>query len=70
VRWVEICKAETSRLSGPKLENVSIRDKLRLIHAVIKRIDYDGASGRVTSIFKPIDPNSCSEATTKDLSES
>ena len=50
-------------------ESMTARDQLRLIQAVIKRIDYDGASGRVTIIFNPVDSTSISEATTKDLSE-
>jgi site-specific DNA recombinase len=50
-------------------ESMTTRDQLRLIQAVIKRIDYDGASGRVTIIFNPIDSDSCSEATTRNLSD-
>ena len=50
-------------------ESMTTRDQLRLIQAVIKRIDYDGASGRVTIIFNPVDSTSSSEATTKDFSE-
>lgn len=50
-------------------ESMTTRDQLRIIQAVIKRIDYDGASGRVTIIFNPVNPDSSSEATSKDLSE-
>lgn len=50
-------------------ESMTLRDQLRLIQAVIKRIDYDGTSGRVTIIFNPIDSTSGCDVTIKDLSD-
>jgi hypothetical protein len=50
-------------------ESMTNRDQLRLFQAVRERIDYDGASIRVTIILNPTDSTTCSKATTKDLSE-
>ncbi len=48
---------------------MTLRDQIRLINMVVKRVDYDGESGRVTITFHPIGGKSQSEHAAKDLSQ-
>ena len=35
----------------PIWESMTLRDQIRLVQVVIKQVDYDGESGRVTITF-------------------
>ncbi len=48
---------------------MTLRDQIRLVQVVIKQVDYDGESGRVTIIFNPIGIKKRAEHATKDLEE-
>ena len=53
----------------PIWESMTLRDQIRLIQVVIKQVDYDGESGRVTITFNPIGIKKRAEHATKDLEE-
>ncbi|MFY7875821.1 MAG: hypothetical protein ACOVQM_10275, partial [Pirellula sp.] len=53
----------------PIWEAMTLRDQIRLLNMVVKRVDYDGESGRVTITFHPLGGKSQSEYATKDLSQ-
>jgi len=38
----------------PIWEAMTLRDRIRLIEMVVKRVDYDGETGRVTITFHPL----------------
>ena len=50
-------------------ESMTLRDKIRLIGLVVKQVDYDGETGRVTITFNPIGIKKRAEHATKDLEE-
>ncbi len=50
-------------------ESMTLRDQIRLIGLVVKQVDYDGESGRVTITFNPIGIRNRTQHATKDLSE-
>jgi len=61
---------ESSILSfEPIWEAMTLRDQIRLIQMVVKRVDYDGETGRVTITFHPLGGKSQSEHAAKDLSQ-
>ena len=61
---------ESSILSfEPIWEAMTLRDQIRLIQMVVKRVDYDGETGRVTITFHPLASKSQSEHAAKDLSQ-
>jgi len=61
---------ESSLLSfDPIWEAMTLRDQIRLIQLVVKRVDYDGETGRVTITFHPLGGKSQSEYAAKDLSQ-
>jgi site-specific DNA recombinase len=53
----------------PIWESMTLRDQIRLVQVVIKQVDYDGESGRVTITFNPIGIKKRAEHATKDLEE-
>jgi uncharacterized protein YozE (UPF0346 family) len=53
----------------PIWESMTLRDQIRLVQVVIKQVDYDGESGRVTITFNPIGIKRRAEHATKDLEE-
>lgn len=53
----------------PIWEAMTLRDQIRLIQLVVKRVDYDGESGRVTITFHPLGGKSQSEYSAKELSQ-
>jgi len=50
-------------------ESMTLRDQIRLIGLVVKQVDYDGESGRVTITFNPIGIRNRAQHATKDLTE-
>lgn len=61
---------ESSILSfEPIWEAMTLRDQIRLIQMVVKRVDYDGETGRVIITFHPLGGKSQSEHAAKDLSQ-
>ncbi len=48
---------------------MTLRDQIRLINMIVKRVDYDGESGRVTITFHPLGGKSQSEYAAKELSQ-
>jgi site-specific DNA recombinase len=53
----------------PIWESMTLRDQIRLVQVVVKQVDYDGESGRVTITFNPIGIKRRAEHATKDLEE-
>ncbi len=53
----------------PIWKSMTLHDQIRLVQVVIKQVDYDGESGRVTITFIPIGIKKRSEHATKDLEE-
>jgi hypothetical protein len=53
----------------PIWESMTPRDQINLVHVVVKQVDYDGESGRVTITFNPIGIKKRAEHATKDLEE-
>ena len=53
----------------PIWESMTLREQIRLVQVVIKQVDYDGESGRVTITFNPIGIKKRAEHATKDLEE-
>lgn len=53
----------------PIWESMTLRDQIRLVQVVIKQVDYDGETGRVTITFNPIGIKKRAEHATKDLEE-
>jgi site-specific DNA recombinase len=61
-------EVESTVLSfDPIWEAMTLRDQIRLLNMIVRRIDYDGESGRVTITFHPLDGKSQSEYATKEL---
>ncbi len=48
---------------------MTLRDQIRLVQVVVKQVDYDGETGRVTITFNPIGIKKRAEHATKDLEE-
>lgn len=48
---------------------MTLRDQIRLIGLVVKQVDYDGESGRVTITFNPIGIRNRAQHATKDLTK-
>ena len=48
---------------------MTLCDQIRLIQVVVKQVDYDGETGRVTITFNPIGIKRRAEHATKDLAE-
>lgn len=76
----ELAEVDTNTSDAPAIESavlsfdpiweaMTLRDQIRLINMVVKRVDYDGESGRVTITFHPIGGKSQSEHAAKDLSQ-
>ena len=53
----------------PIWEAMTLRDQIRLLNMIVKRVDYYGESGRVTITFHPLGGKSQSEYAAKDLSQ-
>ncbi|MDZ4849967.1 MAG: hypothetical protein SGI77_11835, partial [Pirellulaceae bacterium] len=53
----------------PIWESMTLRDQIRLVQVVVKQVDYDGETGRVTITFNPIGNKKRAEHATKDLEE-
>jgi len=53
----------------PIWESMTLRDQIRLVQVVVKQVDYDGETGRVTITFSPIGIKKRAEHATKDLEE-
>ena len=76
----ELAEIDTNASDAPAIESavlsfdpiweaMTIRDQIRLINMIVKRVDYDGESGRVTITFHPLGDKSQSEYAAKDLSQ-
>jgi site-specific DNA recombinase len=62
--------AETVMTSfDPIWEAMTLRDQIRLIQVVVKQVDYDGETGRVTITFHPLGIKRRAAHATKDLVE-
>ncbi len=53
----------------PIWEAMTLRDQIRLINMIVKRVDYDGESGWVTITFHPLAANRKLSTPAKDLSQ-
>jgi site-specific DNA recombinase len=76
----ELAEIDTNTSDAPAIESavlsfdpiweaMTLRDQIRLINMIVKRVDYDGESGRVTITFHPLGGKSQSEYAAKDLSQ-
>ncbi len=53
----------------PIWDSMTLRDQIRLIQVVVKQVDYDGETGRVTITFNPLGIKKRAEYATKRLAE-
>jgi len=53
----------------PIWESMTLRDQIRLVQVVVKQVDYDGETSRVTITFNPIGIKKRAEHATQDLEE-
>jgi site-specific DNA recombinase len=53
----------------PIWESMTLRDQIRLIQVVVKQVDYDGETGRVTITFHPLGIKRRAPHATRDLAE-
>lgn len=76
----ELAEVNTNTSDAPAIESAvlsfdpiweakTLRDQIRLITMVVKRVDYDGVSGQVTITFHPLGGKSQSVYAAKDLSQ-
>ncbi len=76
----ELAEIDTATSDAPAIESavlsfdpiweaMTLRDQIRLINMIVKRVDYDGESGRVTITFHPLGGKSQAEYAAKDLSQ-
>jgi len=48
---------------------MTLRDQIRFVQVVVKQVDYDGETGRVTITFNPTGIKRRAEHASKDLAE-
>lgn len=53
----------------PIWESMTLREQIRLVQVVVKQVEYDGETGRVTITFDPIGIKRRAEHASKDLAE-